>query len=80
MTGQVKEEDHYEEIEYGLPISWDDASVAQYDGLAAKTDLLWDDDGTPSQNPDSDEQWSKEHQQICRACLFISQRMAEQKT
>lgn len=62
VTGQVKEEDHYEEIEYGLPISWDDASVAQYDGLAAKTDLLWDDDGTPSQNPDSDEQWSKEHQ------------------
>ena len=36
--------------------------MAQYDGLAAKTDLLWDDDGTPSQNPDSDEQWSKEHQ------------------
>ena len=61
VTGQVLEEDHYEDIEYGLPISWDDAAVAEYDGLAAKSDLLWDEDGTPSANPDSDEQWSKEH-------------------
>lgn len=62
VTGQVLEEDHYEDIEYGLPINWDDAAVAEYDGLAAKSDLLWDEDGTPSANPDSDEQWSKEHQ------------------
>lgn len=62
VTGQVLEEDHYEDIEYGLQISWDDAAVAEYDGLAAKSDLLWDEDGTPSSNPDSDEQWSKEHQ------------------
>lgn len=61
VTGQVLEEDLYEEIEYGLVVSWDDVAVAEYDGLAAKTDLLWDEDGTPSQNPDSDEQWSKEY-------------------